>query len=879
MSTPADNTDNIDQIAFDLLKKSNEYSDNKQYADSIETALQALNLNPSENLKAALHEKISIFGFYSTPEHKLYGKQSCEWLSLRKRLPWSQRNQARQNSAWYASSASELMPSTQVQMVNFKPANNYKPTNPSITAHNGKLYMNQRTVNYTIRPDGSYDMNGDNAIITKNWLLELADDLSVISANEIMFPADMPAPKYNLVLGFEDSRLFFLNDQPYCTSTVREMNDGGWCEIVLSKISKDTNGRYFYSDYKPIIPTFTNKQNEKNWMPLVLDNTLYFIYSHEPTRIINTDGDVISSQPSVVSFDNFRGGGQVISFDSGFLSIIHESHNIVGTARRQYMHRFVWYDSQGVIRKYSQAFYIHKLGIEFAAGLTQHPSTGKIIVSFGVDDKESWLATFDPKEIVSILQNSEIHADVFDSALVNEKIQGQYNKPLSNRSIVDQFVSLTKSTNLPIHPDVPKNWDNYLAVYLALTTTSTNDNILDAGSSKLSSFLPCLRSQGYTNLVGIDLLQKTTEYVNDICYQYGDITQTDFDDGHFSFVACLSVLEHGVDDEKFLKEMSRIIKLNGHLAVSVDYWETPIDTQNKTAFDVPVQIYSAADVNHFVLLAQKYGFEPISPVSTQCEDRVVDWIGLQYTFMNLCFKKVKTYDKKSIPLTTVKLSKNPQLNMLVKSGDWISDALLRSGVWEENLTNRLQNIASTSGGILVDVGANMGYFSLLWAKAKQNNISYAFEPVFENIDILVQNIKNNRLENQINVLSLAAGYANQMVKFLNGPAHETGHGGITIENNPSSYLVPMIKLDDYFDHIDVLKIDTEGADFYVLKGASKLLESKKIKTVFFEVNVPRSEKLGLTGTGCLHLLESYGYTVEVMTYNNADLIEYVATPK
>jgi hypothetical protein len=117
-----------------------------------------------------------------------------------------------------------------------------------------------------------------------------------------------------------------------------------------------------------IHPKFGDRQHEKNWMPMVVGDLLFFIYSNDPVRIINDSGELITTRPASIASDSFRGGGAVIPFDDGWLAVIHESHNMF-SGKRRYMHRFVWYDQYGNLQKYSEAFYIKELGIEFVAGL------------------------------------------------------------------------------------------------------------------------------------------------------------------------------------------------------------------------------------------------------------------------------------------------------------------------------------------------------------------------------------------------------------------------------------------------------------------------------------------------------------------------------
>ena len=226
----------------------------------------------------------------------------------------------------------------------------------------------------------------------------------------------------------------------------------------------------------------------------------------------------------------------------------------------------------------------------------------------------------------------------------------------------------------------------------------------------------------------------------------------------------------------------------------------------------------------------------------------------------------------------IRLTANPSITMATIHGDYISGVLERTGMWEPDLTHMLVDIASTSGGIMVDVGANMGYFSMLWAKAKAGNKVYAFEPSTRILDILTHNISMNGLGAYIDVLPIAAGSSSDILRFWTGPEHETGHGGFSSDSDENTVPVVVVKLDDFFESIDVLKIDTEGADALVLEGCERLLREQKIKQIFFEVNKPRCLKLGVLPSLALDILQKNRYEICLMRDCGPDMSEYSACP-
>ena len=207
----------------------------------------------------------------------------------------------------------------------------------------------------------------------------------------------------------------------------------------------------------------------------------------------------------------------------------------------------------------------------------------------------------------------------------------------------DRSTRIARELGLPVHGDLPKNWDS-LAAVAAIKRMCPDEScrILDAGGEVYSSILPQLEAIGYTNLTGINLTFKDKIIKrNRIRYEYGDITKTKYPNGHFGAVTCLSVIEHGVDISAYFREMSRILSAAGILFTSTDYWDEGIEVVNKFAYNSPVQVFSADDITKIVEVADCHGFELIDPLDLFCEDKVVDLksLGLQYTFMYFTLRK------------------------------------------------------------------------------------------------------------------------------------------------------------------------------------------------------------------------------------------------
>lgn len=195
---------------------------------------------------------------------------------------------------------------------------------------------------------------------------------------------------------------------------------------------------------------------------------------------------------------------------------------------------------------------------------------------------------------------------------------------------------------LPSHPDTVKNWDTLAALAVVLDSTRRSERILDAGASYYSTLLPILARYGYTHLDGCNLEFGEPKRRGPVNFRYGDLTATDYPSGAFGAVACLSVIEHGVDLTAYFKEMARLLRPGGTLVTSTDYWSEPIDTTGLVAYGNPVRVFMPADIVAGLEVARSYGLEPRGPLDLSCQDRVVTWrrFDLRYTFLVFTLHKI-----------------------------------------------------------------------------------------------------------------------------------------------------------------------------------------------------------------------------------------------
>jgi SAM-dependent methyltransferase len=194
---------------------------------------------------------------------------------------------------------------------------------------------------------------------------------------------------------------------------------------------------------------------------------------------------------------------------------------------------------------------------------------------------------------------------------------------------------------LPSHHDRQKNWDALGALATIVRRVPRDAPVLDAGSARYSSALPWLRLYSFTDLTGINIEFSGTTWRDGVRFEYGDVAATGFPTSHFGAVTCLSVIEHGVPVEEFLREMSRILRPGGLLVLSTDFDADPPDTTGLTAYGQPVHIYSPPEIDQLVAMAARHHLRLPDPPELTHPERPVTWrrYGLRYTFIRLTFER------------------------------------------------------------------------------------------------------------------------------------------------------------------------------------------------------------------------------------------------
>jgi SAM-dependent methyltransferase len=188
--------------------------------------------------------------------------------------------------------------------------------------------------------------------------------------------------------------------------------------------------------------------------------------------------------------------------------------------------------------------------------------------------------------------------------------------------------------------DAAKSWDVLKTATFLRDRVPWETPILDVGAYA-SEILSALHRMKFSNLAGVDLNPRIKEmpFAGQIRYEVGDFLATPFPDGSFGAITAISVIEHGFDSERLLREISRLLAPGGYFIASFDYWPEKVDTTGIDIFGMDWRIFSKAEVLAFIEEARAYGFSPCGEIDLERGEKVVHWGGKDYTFAWLALGK------------------------------------------------------------------------------------------------------------------------------------------------------------------------------------------------------------------------------------------------
>lgn len=217
--------------------------------------------------------------------------------------------------------------------------------------------------------------------------------------------------------------------------------------------------------------------------------------------------------------------------------------------------------------------------------------------------------------------------------------------------------------------------------------------------------------------------------------------------------------------------------------------------------------------------------------------------------------------------------------MVVKRGDYFfrfnndgdNQELLYLANWHKYFNEEYPTLNSllSKGDNVVDIGANLGFFTLMISRIIGNEGKiFCFEPSLLTYNKLISNLKINEIQNAYPE-NFGIGSKDGHYKLKRNKKY-SGLSSIVVNNSNHVYEeeIKVTTLDNYFLNknvkIDLIKIDTEGFEPEVLRGAEKVIKNYK-PIICIELGGGKFLK---SSTEAMQILNQFGYRLPI---NASDL--------
>jgi len=183
-----------------------------------------------------------------------------------------------------------------------------------------------------------------------------------------------------------------------------------------------------------------------------------------------------------------------------------------------------------------------------------------------------------------------------------------------------------------------------------------------------------------------------------------------------------------------------------------------------------------------------------------------------------------------------------------------------TGEYETGTLRVLKGILQNKG-VFLDIGANIGLYSLYVSYYFPEIKIFSFEPLNSAHDILAENIRLNEFKN-IETFNYALGSQRESLYIHE---HEYERGSSFITSKPTNEEISLFSLDELYENltsekISAIKVDVEGFELEVLKGGENIIFKKHRPIIIVECSDLRNYHKA-TKDDIFELMSNYGYVL------------------
>lgn len=378
-------------------KVSRYYNEKGEHEKAYKAGKESFGFKIPEQKKHLLLKELAVSAYYVKQLDE--GYEVCENIFLSNYSPFEIRNWALNTQRYYmkklALKAKKITIGTDLPEI-------YKPSSSAVIKVDNGFIVNCRAVNYSINmgQGGSYTMRDPQGIVrTKNFLYRLDNNLEIIPNSRLEVVDQSGAVTYPThILGLEDLRLF---SEKYFFCTSLEHNQHRAPRMCFGEININSGK---ISRIIPLsIPDGNPTHTEKNWLPFIQNDEIYFVYSFNPFTLYKLDKEtgvsVLVKRLSIPhNMDGMRGSASPIPYKNGWLFTLHQ---VVFGSPRKYFHRLGWMDNNFNQLKVSKVFYINYPTIEYNLSIC-HSDHG-LLFPYSLQDNSSTIGILDYSTVDAML--------------------------------------------------------------------------------------------------------------------------------------------------------------------------------------------------------------------------------------------------------------------------------------------------------------------------------------------------------------------------------------------------------------------------------------------------------------------------------------------
>jgi hypothetical protein len=265
------------------------------------------------------------------------------------------------------------------------PLTQYLPCNPSICIHDGSYYATVRGCNYDLRRGYHFTVGSSPSKTpdSQNYIARLTPQLG-IEGYWFLEDRHIRADKRALD-GIEDLRLFEYRGNLCVLGSALNYTPTPKNTMVLCTVVDGVMEKPLFIQSPKEAPV------EKNWMPIVHNGDLFFVYQTAPFELYRLRGDWLVRVEAEGSTDNWpsglSGSSCVMPYGDGYIAVIHRKTIDQKKRLHFYRHHLVEFDAEMRPVRISRKFSFEDERVEFCSGLAFDGED--VVFSYGLMDQKA----------------------------------------------------------------------------------------------------------------------------------------------------------------------------------------------------------------------------------------------------------------------------------------------------------------------------------------------------------------------------------------------------------------------------------------------------------------------------------------------------------